>query len=59
LKSFILEGTLKKFKLKKRKKIILEIFKQIIEGIEFIHKFGIIHSDIKHLNIMVEDLTSI
>jgi serine/threonine protein kinase len=39
-----------------KKKLLLEIFKQIVEGIEFIHRFGIIHSDIKHLNILVEEL---
>jgi serine/threonine protein kinase len=39
-----------------RKKPILEIFRQIVEGIDFIHRFGIIHSDIKHLNILVEEL---
>jgi serine/threonine protein kinase len=29
------------------------MFKQIVEGINFIHKAGIIHSDLKHENIMV------
>jgi serine/threonine protein kinase len=42
-------------KFKEKKKLILEIFKQIVEGIEFIHRFGIIHSDIKHLNILIEE----
>jgi serine/threonine protein kinase len=38
-----------------KKRVLLNIFKQIVEGIEFIHSFGIIHSDIKHLNILIED----
>jgi serine/threonine protein kinase len=42
-------------KFKEKKILILEIFKQIVEGIEFIHRFGIIHSDIKHLNILIEE----
>jgi serine/threonine protein kinase len=56
LKSFIKKGPLMKLKLKDRKKPLLDIFSQIVEGIEFIHRFGIIHSDIKHLNILVEEL---
>jgi serine/threonine protein kinase len=56
LKTFIKSGPLKKLKLKEKKKPLLEIFRQIVEGIDFIHRFGIIHSDIKHLNILVEEL---
>jgi serine/threonine protein kinase len=56
LKTFIKSGPLKKLKLKEKKKPLLEIFRQIVEGIDCIHKFGIIHSDIKHLNILVEEL---
>jgi serine/threonine protein kinase len=54
LKTFIKGGPFKK--LKERKKPILEIFRQIVEGLEFIHSFGIIHSDTKHLNILIEEL---
>jgi serine/threonine protein kinase len=33
----------------------LSLFRQIVEGIKFIHSYGIIHSDIKHLNILIEE----
>jgi serine/threonine protein kinase len=40
--------------LKQRKHTILSIYKQLLEGVKFIHKFGIIHNDIKHLSAVVE-----
>jgi serine/threonine protein kinase len=48
LKAFILSDSLKNLQPIEKMKVLLEIFKQIVEGIQFIHKFGIIHSDIKH-----------
>jgi serine/threonine protein kinase len=48
LKDFILSDPLMNLKPKEKKIVLLEIFKQIVEGTQFIHKFGIIHSDIKH-----------
>ncbi len=58
LKDFILDksGQLKAMTLRQRRSIYLSLFKQIVEGIQFIHKFGIIHCDIKHLNIVVEEI---
>jgi serine/threonine protein kinase len=38
-----------------KNKILLNLFKQIVSGVKQIHKVGIIHSDIKHLNIMIEE----
>lgn len=35
------------------------MFRQIVDGIRFIHMAGIIHSDIKHDNIMVQNDTNI
>jgi p90 ribosomal S6 kinase len=45
---------LKKLNAVEQKRTILKIFKQIVEGVCHIHNAGLIHSDIKDLNIMVE-----
>jgi serine/threonine protein kinase len=34
------------------------MFRQIVDGIRYIHKTGIIHSDIKHDNIMIQKDTN-
>ena len=34
------------------------MFREIVEAIRFLHSAGIIHSDIKHKNIMVETKTN-
>ncbi len=37
------------------KKIFKGIFQQAVQGINHLHKAGIIHSDIKHQNFMIEE----
>jgi serine/threonine protein kinase len=34
------------------------MFRQIVDGIRVIHKAGIIHSDIKHVNVMIQKDTN-
>lgn len=36
--------------------MIINLFEQMNEAICYIHRCGIIHSDIKHKNLMVKDL---
>jgi serine/threonine protein kinase len=40
---------------RQKRKVLLTIFKQIVEGIEYVHSAGIIHSDIKAANFMVHE----
>jgi serine/threonine protein kinase len=59
LESFVLNDAFKNIKsLPQRRKAILSMFREIVEAIRFLHSAGIIHSDIKHKNIMVETKTN-
>jgi serine/threonine protein kinase len=33
------------------------MFRGIVDGVRFIHRAGIIHSDIKHVNVVVQENT--
>jgi serine/threonine protein kinase len=57
LKDFVKKGGFKKYSLKEKRKQILEMFRGIVDGVRFIHRAGIIHSDIKHVNVVVQENT--
>ena len=57
LRDFILDqdSALRKLSSEDQKRTLLKIFKQVVDGIRTIHRAGIIHSDIKHENVMIEE----
>ena len=59
LKRFVIDGGFKNISVPAQKrKSILSMFRQIVDGIRVIHKAGIIHSDIKHDNVMIQKDTN-
>jgi serine/threonine protein kinase len=56
LKKFLknVDSPLKNLEELKRRKILLDLFKQIVEQIGVIHRSSLIHSDIKPDNVMIE-----
>jgi serine/threonine protein kinase len=58
LKDFISDNNspMKMMSLKEKRKIQLELFRQMVDGVKSIHHAGIIHSDLKPMNVMIEDL---
>jgi serine/threonine protein kinase len=58
LKKFVsgVNAPLKKLSLKEKRIIQIELFRQIVDGVKSIHRAGVIHSDLKPVNVMIEDL---
>jgi serine/threonine protein kinase len=57
LKDFIKGGGFKNLGLKEKRVKVLEMFRGIVDGVRCIHRAGIIHSDIKHLNVVIQENT--